>query len=124
MTGDWRTHRIFNLTYGEFTWLTVGLLLLAYELWAVITRGGDVLTRAMRANTPRWTAIPVGLGGLMGHLTGPKWDFWSYAWVLPFVVLGVALARDAFVGGEIPAHFVPLLFLVGYVVGIFWVGSP
>ncbi len=118
----WR--RVLGLTYGELTWLAVGLALLAYELWAVWTEGGDVLTRAMRANTPRWTAVPVGLGGLMGHLTGPKWGMWEYAWTLPFALLGASLARDLLVGGRVPETFVPLLFVVGYVLGTFWVGSP
>jgi hypothetical protein len=116
--------KILGLTPGELTWFVVGVALLAYELWAVATRGGDVLTRAMRANTPRWTAIPVGLGGLMGHLTGPKLALPPYAWVLPFLLLAAALTRDALVGGRIPENLVTYLFLIGYATGVFWVGSP
>lgn len=40
------------------------------------------------------------------------------------MILAAALARDVLVGGAIPEAFVPLLFVVGYLLGIFWVGSP
>lgn len=119
-----RWPRILGLTPGELTWLAVGVALLAYELWAVATRGGDVLTRAMRAGIPRWTAIPVGWGILTSHLFGPVWDPFPYAWVLPFAVLGGFVARDAFIGGRVdPVAMLPLA-LLGLAVGVFWVGRP
>ena len=115
--------RILGLTYGECVWLLAGVVLLAYELWAVFTRGGDVLTRAMRANEPRWLAIPFGLGGLMGHLTGPRWPAFPYAWAIPFAILFALLVRDA-LGGAVSADLRTPLFLVGYIAGVFWVGAP
>jgi hypothetical protein len=112
------------MTPGEWTWLLAGFSLLSYELWAVFTRNGDVLTRAMRNGLPRWTAVALGLGLLMGHLTGPKWPAWPYAWVIPFALLALALARDTFLGGRVDAGLIPILFLAGYAVGTFWVGAP
>lgn len=119
----WR--KIIGLTPGELAWLVIGLGALAYELWAVATRGGDVLTRALRANETQWSAIPVGLGLLMGHLTGPRWTSWPYAWTLPFVVFGASLVRDFATHNErIPENFITLLFLAGYLLGILWEGRP
>ena len=124
MIGTWRDHRIFGLTYGEATWLAIGVVALAYELWAVATRDGDVLTRAMRANLPRWSSIVVGLGVLFGHLTGNTWPAPRGIWAAPFAVLALALARDAFIGGRIPVAAVMPLFFLGYGLGCLWVGRP
>lgn len=117
-------HRILGLTYGEFMWMLVGVMLLVYELWAVATRGGDVLTRALRANAPRWTAVPVGLGILMGHLTGPRWSPPPLVWIVPFTVLAIALCRDLLVGTRVAYYVVTALFLAGYVLGNLWAGRP
>lgn len=122
MSAAWR--RVLGLTYGELAWLAIGSAALAYELWAVATRGGDVLTRAMRANTPRWTAIPVGLGILMGHLTGPRWGVWPYGWTLPFAVLLATAARDFLDGGRVTESFATFLFVLGYALGTLWEGRP
>lgn len=121
---DWRMNRIFGLTYGEAAWILVGALALGYELWAVATRDGDVLTRAMRANLPRWTSVVVGLGVLMGHLTGNTWPAPRGIWAVPFVALALALARDAFIGGHVPVAALMPLFFVGYGLGTLWVGRP
>lgn len=111
----WR--RVLGLTYGELTWIAAGLYLLAYELWAVATRGGDVLTRALRANAPRWTLWPIGIGILMGHLFGPRWAAPAGApWVF-VVVLAAALARDLLVRTPVPAVAVPWLFLAAVALG-------
>jgi len=124
---DWRAHRIIGLTLGEFTWLLTGVLLLAYELWAVAFREGDVLTRAYRANCPRWMLWPVGVGVLMGHLHGPTWGGIIGRWSpILFILVGVAvLARDLFIGDRYPAAWVPVLFAAGVVLGaVSWVGRP
>jgi len=119
-----RWPRILGLTPGELTWLVAGILLLGYELWAIATRDGDVLTRAMRANLPRWSVIVIGLGVLFGHLTGNTWPAPRGIWAAPFVVLAVALGRDAFIGGQIPQSAVMPLFFLGYGLGTLWVGRP
>lgn len=116
--------RILGLTPGELTWLVVAVALLSYELWAVATRGGDVLTRAMRANLTRWTAIPVGWGILTAHLFGPVWAAFPYAWVIPFAVLGGFVARDVLIGGRVDVIAMMPLALLGLVLGVFWVGRP
>lgn len=116
--------RFLNMTPGEWTWLLCGAVLLAYELWAVATRGGDVLTRAMRNGLPRWTSISFGWGMLAGHLFGPVWPAFRFAWLIPFAVLGVLLARDAFVGGRVPSDAVFAIFVAGIIAGTLWVGRP
>lgn len=119
-----RWPRLLGMTPGEWCWLSVGVVLLAYELWAVATRGGDVLTRAMRNGLPRWTAVAFGWGVLTGHLFGPVWPAFRFAWVIPFAVLGLLLARDVFVGGRVPADAVLALLIAGVIAGTLWVGRP
>lgn len=128
---DWRQNRILGLTYGEFTWLAAGLALLIYEVWAVITRDGDVLTRAYRAHTSRWMFLPLGFGVLAGHLHGPTirnvgaglLGHWSPAIL---IVLGVAvLARDFLIGSRFPVVWVFPLFVLGVALGVTqWIGRP
>lgn len=118
--------RFLGMTPGEWTWLLAGVALLAYEIYAaaIPDDGVDVLTRAMRNGLPRWTSIVVGLGVLMGHLTGYRWAAPRYAWIVPFAAIGMALARDAFIGGHVAAWMVPTLFVGSYWLGWLWVGSP
>jgi hypothetical protein len=128
---SWRDHRILGLTRGEATWLIIGIAALAYEMWAVATREGDVLTRAYRANCPRWAFWPVGIGVLMGHLHGPAipgigsgaGGRWSLA---ALIVVGVGiLARDLFLRTRYPAEWVLPLFVLGVILGAsIWVGRP
>lgn len=127
-------NRILGLTPGEFTWLAVGILLLAYELWAVAYRGGhDVLTRAYRANVPRWWTWPVMTGILMGHLHGKVWpgfigNKWSPA--LFIVLMVCTVARDLFIRTPMADNLLDgwgpvALFQLGFVVGVIsWVGRP
>jgi hypothetical protein len=121
-----RWSRILGLTPGELSWLVCGVALLAYELVAAANGrdGLDVLTRAMRANMPRWTAVPAGLGVLMGHLTGPVWPAFRFAWAIPFVALGCCLARDLLIRGRVPDEAVLPIFVGFYLLGILWVGRP
>jgi hypothetical protein len=119
-----RWPKVLGMTYGEWMWLLCGLALLAYEVWAALTKGGDVLTRAMRAGLPRWTSVNFGIGLLMGHLMGPVWPAFRFAWVIPFVILAGCLARDLLVGGRVTSDATTPLFLVGFIAGIFWVGRP
>jgi hypothetical protein len=123
---DWRQNRILGLTYGEFTWLACGVVLLVYELWAVATRDGDVLTRAWRANAMRWIVLPVGLGILSGHLNGPSLPYfarWSPA--IFAAVLAAALTYGIFIRTPLPDVYRMPLFLFGFVVGVLtWSGRP
>lgn len=126
--------RIWGLTPGEATWIGAGILLLAYELWAVAYRGGhDVLTRAWRANMWRWWTWPVMAGILMGHLHGKVWqgaigNRWSPAIFIALMVASVY--RDLFVRTPLPEDFLGgwgmvALFQIGFVVGVIsWVGRP
>jgi hypothetical protein len=118
--------RIVGLTYGEFTWLAAGIALLAYELWAVFTQDGDVLTRAWRANSLRWIAVPLGSGILMGHLNGPALPYFSrWAPALFVVALVAAIAYGLFVRAPVPEGTRFPLFLLGLAVGILsWSGRP
>lgn len=118
--------RFLGMTPGEWTWLLAGVALLAYELYAaaIPDDGVDVLTRAMRNGLPRWTAVAVGLGVLMGHLTGYRWSAPPYVWAVPFLAIATALGRDVFIGGHVAAWMVSALFLAGYALGWLWVGSP
>ncbi len=124
MKTAWR--RIVGLTYGEFAWLTVGIALLAYELWAVFTRDGDVLTRAWRANALRWIVLPLGSGVLMGHLNGPSLPYLSRWQVLGFIaLLAWGLYHGAFVRTPVVDDARFPLFLLGVVVGVVtWSGRP
>lgn len=123
---NWRENRILGLTYGEFTWLAVGFVLLAYELWAVFTRDGDVLTRAWRAHAMRWIVLPVGSGILMGHLNGPSLPYfarWSPA--IFAVTTAAALAYGIWVRTPLPESYRAPLFALGFVVGVLsWSGRP
>jgi hypothetical protein len=123
---DWRTSRILGLTYGEATWLVAGVFLLAYELWAVATRDGDVLTRAWRANALRWIVLPIGSGILMGHLNGPSVPYfarWSPA--LFAVLVAAALGYGIWIRTPVPDAYRPALFGLGFVVGVIcWSGRP
>ncbi len=118
--------RFLGLTPGEWTWLLAGVALLSYELYAaaIPDDGVDVLTRAMRNGLPRWTAITVGMAVLMGHLTGHRWSAPPYIWVVPFVALAAALARDIFIGGHVAAWVTPVLFVGSYFLGWLLVGTP
>ena len=126
MTPVWR--RIWGLTYGEAAWLLAGALLLTYELWALATRDGDVLTRAYRANSLRWWVWPFGWGVLTGHLHGPPFPgaFGRWSPVLFAGLLALVLARD--LHSKAPSDTVagPLgLLVLGFVVGAMsWVGRP
>ena len=120
-----RWPRLLGLTYGELVWLSVALVLLTYELWAVATRGGDVLTRAMRANAPRWTLWPVGIGIICGHLFGPKFSAPSWAPWLFIAVAVAALARDLFIRDPVPPIALFGIFLLAVAHGaVSWVGAP
>ncbi len=123
---DWLKNRILGLTYGEFTWLACGLALLAYELWAVFTRDGDVLTRAWRAHALRWIVIPLGSGVLMGHLNGPSLSYFaSWSPVIFVVLLAAALAFGIFVHTPLADAYRAPIFGLGFVVGVLcWSGRP
>ncbi len=101
-------------------------ILLAYELWAVFTRDGDVLTRAWRAHAMRWIVVPVGSGILMGHLNGPSLEY--FAWWSPIVFIALvvaALAYGLFVQTPMPEPYRAPLFALGFAVGILcWSGRP
>lgn len=121
----WR--RIWGLTYGEAAWLAAAVCLLAYELWVVLLRpeGYDVLTRAYRANAPRWSVLPVALGVLMGHLHGPVLEAPRWAPAIFVVLVAGALARDLWAQDSLPPVGMMGLFLVSFMVGAScWVGRP
>jgi len=120
-----RWPRILGLTPGELTWLVVGILLLGYELWAIATRDGDVLTRAMRANTSRWLVWPVGIGILMGHLFGPTMPAPRWLPIVWGVALAAVVARDLIVRTPIPTIATFGIFLVSVMLGATtWIGRP
>jgi hypothetical protein len=124
-----RWSRIWGLTPGEFSWLVVGVALLAYEIVAAANGrdGLDVLTRAMRANAPRWTIWPVSLGILAGHLNGPVFAGFAgrYSPLLFIAVMVGTLARDLFIRSPLPVEARFPLFLAGLFVGVIsWVGRP
>jgi hypothetical protein len=122
---DWRTNRILGLTYGEFTWLAVGLVLLVYELWAVFTRDGDVLTRAWRAHAMRWIVLPVGSGILMGHLNGPSLPYFAKWSPAIFALTLAAALAFGLAGRSMPEAYRAPLFALGFVVGVLtWSGRP
>jgi hypothetical protein len=120
----WR--RIWGLTYGEAAWLIGGALLLTYELWALATRDGDLLTRAYRDNMRRWWVWPFGWGVLTGHLHGPPIAASVGKWSPAFFVaaLVAVLARD--LHSKVPSDTVagPAgLLMIGFVVGaVSWAG--
>ena len=126
MEGTWREHRILGLTPGEFTWIVTGVLLFAYEMWAVSSDDADVLTRAWRAHALRWIVVPIGSGILMGHLNGPSLPYfarWSPA--VFAVTLALALAYGLLVRTPMPEAYRAPLFALGFVVGVLcWSGRP
>ncbi len=118
--------KAFGLSTGEWIWLGTGIALLAYEFVAVFGPG-DVLTRAYRANTTRWTSIPVGVGILMGHLHGTVYGGFAGKWspILFILVEALALARDVFIGTRVEPEMILPLFVAGLGVGLLaWIGSP
>jgi hypothetical protein len=120
------TRVVLNLTPGQLTWLSVGAVLLAYEVWAVFSPAGDVLTRAWRADALRWIIIPVGSGFLMGHLNGPSLPYLSkWTPALGFGTLGLALAYGLLTRTPLPDVYRAPLFLFGFALGVLtWSGRP
>ena len=121
--------RVWGLTYGEAMWLTAGIVLLVYELWAVAfgpKEGADVLTRAYKSNSFRWWLWPAGLGVLMGHLNGPVWSgaIGKYSPAVFAGFLAVILLRDLFWKVETNYTGPFGLFIFGFALGcLFWPGG-
>src|SRR5574340_554609 len=117
---------ILNLTPGQLTWIIVGILLLAYEIWAVFSPHGDVLTDAWRGNAMRWIVIPIGSGFLMGHLNGPSLPYLSkWAPAFGFGSLLIALVYSFVVRTPLPVAYRAPLFGLGFMLGVItWSGRP
>lgn len=117
---------VWNLTPGELTWIACGLVLLAYEIWAVFSPNGDVLTRAWRAHSLRWIVVPVGSGFLMGHLNGPSLPYLSrWAPALGFGSVALALVYGLVSRQPLPDAYRAPLFGLGFVLGVItWSGRP
>lgn len=105
--------RFLNMTYQEWTWVLVGLELLAVEVYALI-RHDPLLTDALRLGSTRWMIWPALFGGFVGHFYGerggPVWG--------PWLLLGLALlvlARDLFIKTPVPAitHMSIVLIFMG-----------
>jgi hypothetical protein len=121
------TRVVLNLTPGELVWLAVGVLLLGYEVFAIISPEADVLTRAWRAHSLRWIVIPFGAGFLVGgHLCGPSLPYFAkWTPVIGFSLVGAALAWGAIVHDPLPDWARFPLFLAGVAAGILtWSGRP
>lgn len=108
------------MTYAAWTWIAVGVQLLAVEAIA-LARGDQLLTDAMRAGSNRWLLWPALFGTLCGHFFGrasaPAWSPWLLA------PLGLAILTHDFVlrRSIADSHLEFFLLFVG--IGAFLWGS-
>lgn len=97
--------------------IATALIWIGYDIWAYIEpTQGDTLSEVIQTGILRWSAIPFGLGALLGHWLWPA----TTERKTPMLFLGlgalITLFAGLFMAGNTPLH-PTIMGLIGFFAG-------